>query len=116
MLYKDASNQKSNHQHLSTIQSSNLCVTPETRVLTKAGHIPICNLVGTKMSMWNGDAWSKVDIVQTGIQQLLMTISLSNGSQLTCTPYHKFIIHDSYTNKWPLVNAKCIDARDLQPE
>lgn len=43
MLYKDHANAKSNHQHLGTIQSSNLCA--EVMEYTKAGEeVAVCNL------------------------------------------------------------------------
>ena len=34
LLYKDAANKKSNQKNLGTIKSSNLCVAPETYILT----------------------------------------------------------------------------------
>jgi len=37
LCYKDAANRKSNQQNLGTIQSSNLCVAPETQILTDKG-------------------------------------------------------------------------------
>lgn len=42
MLYKDACNSKSNHQHLGTIQSSNLCT--EIIQYTSPDEIAVCNL------------------------------------------------------------------------
>jgi ribonucleoside-diphosphate reductase alpha chain len=115
MMYKDAANSKSNHQHLGTIQSSNLCVAPETRILTKDGHVPIRELSGKRATVWNGDAWSEVEVLQTGTQQRLVTVNLSDGAELTCTPYHKFIVREGYTDTRPLASAQRIDAKDLVP-
>jgi ribonucleotide reductase alpha subunit len=42
MLYKDACNRKSNHQHLGTIQCSNLCT--EIVEYTAPDEIAVCNL------------------------------------------------------------------------
>ncbi|CAM9141847.1 unnamed protein product [Scytosiphon promiscuus] len=42
MMYKDACNRKSNHQHLGTIQSSNLCT--EIVEYTDPGEVAVCNL------------------------------------------------------------------------
>ena len=52
LLYKDACNRKSNQQNLGTIKSSNLCVAPETLILTDKGHIEIQTLVGQKTNVW----------------------------------------------------------------
>ena len=45
ILYKDACNQKSNQKNIGTIKSSNLCVSPETLILTDKGHIEIQTLL-----------------------------------------------------------------------
>lgn len=42
MLYKDACNRKSNHQHLGTIKSSNLCT--EIIEYTSPDEVAVCNL------------------------------------------------------------------------
>jgi len=41
MLYKDHANNKSNQKNLGTIKNSNLCVAPETKILTDKGYIEI---------------------------------------------------------------------------
>ena len=116
LLYKDAANAKSNQKNIGTIKSSNLCVAPETYVLTEKGQFPIRDLAQQEgVRVWNGDAWSDVQVVQTGSQQPLITVHLTNGAQLTCTPYHKFIIRRDYTDKGSLKNATRIDASQLQP-
>lgn len=71
---------------------SNPCVTGDTRILTNKGYFPIETLVGQEVSMWNGEEWSKVTPFSTGINPLVQ-VTLSNGIQLKCTPYHKFILH-----------------------
>jgi len=47
MLFKDACNLKSNHQHLGTIQSSNLCT--EVLEYTSADEIAVCNLASISL-------------------------------------------------------------------
>ena len=97
MLYKDAVNVKSNHKNLGTIKSSNLCVAPETKILTDKGHIQISTLKDKEVHVWNGLQWSKVTVKHTGHQKLLK-VTCSNGSVLHCTEYHKFfILFDSKT-------------------
>ena len=111
ILYKDAANKKSNQQNLGTIKSSNLCVAGETLILTSKGHQRIDTLLNQSVEVWNGDTWSTTTVRLTGINQPLITIHLSNGQQLTCTPYHKFILCDEST----IAEAKRIDAKELKP-
>jgi ribonucleotide reductase alpha subunit len=109
LLYKDACNLKSNQQNLGTIKSSNLCVAPETRVLTSMGEIPIKLLCGQTVNVWNGDTWSSTTIQKTNDDAELWTIVVSDtevnnadGSswrttkQIVCTPYHKFVLENEY--------------------
>jgi ribonucleotide reductase alpha subunit len=94
MCYKDHVNSKTNHQNIGVIKSSNLCVAPETRILTKEGYLPIKALKDKEVFVWNGEEWSKTTVKQTGSNQKLLKVSLSNGSVIQCTEYHKFILYD----------------------
>lgn len=114
LLYKDAANAKSNQQNLGTIKSSNLCVAPETYILTDKGHYHISELVGQDVNIWNGDKWSKTIVIKTGENKKLVTVNLSNGSQLTCTSYHKFIVRKDYSDKTNLKDATRIEASNLK--
>jgi ribonucleoside-diphosphate reductase alpha chain len=114
LLYKDAANAKSNQQNLGTIKSSNLCVAPETYILTDQGQFQIHELEGMDVNVWNGDKWSQTTVRKTGTQQRLLTVTLSNGADIHCTPYHKFLVRDGYTDKGSLKDATRIDASDLK--
>lgn len=114
LLYKDAANMKSNQKNLGTIKSSNLCVAPETYILTDKGQRQIHELAGQEVNVWNGDKWSKTTVMKTGENQKLITVHLSNGAQITCTPYHKFIVRDSYDDNSPIKDAKRVDASELK--
>lgn len=92
LCYKDAANRKSNQQNLGTIKSSNLCVAPETMVLTDKGYYPIKDLRDQHVKVWNGKVMSDTIVKQTGRQQKLITVKFDNGMSLRCTPYHKFYI------------------------
>ena len=111
LSYKDAVNKKSNQKNIGVIKSSNLCVAPETKVLTKNGHIEIKKMVGQKVEVWNGEEYSEVEIVQTGTDQELIDVYTDDGSKLTCTPYHKFYIQESYSKK----SIKVVEAQILKP-
>lgn len=123
LLYKDAANAKSNQKNLGTIKSSNLCVAPETEILTREGPRQIQSLDGLWTEVWNGEQWSEVQVVQTGQNQPLLQVEVEvtevnprgpgiytaiagrHTKYLDCTPYHKFILKDGKTR---------VAAEDLQ--
>lgn len=76
------------------ILASNMCVAPETEILTSEGCVPISKVAGTKQSIWNGQEWSKVDVVKTGENQKLVKVVTSTGQELECTEYHKWYLSD----------------------
>ena len=92
MLYKDACNKKSNQKNLGTIKSSNLCVAPETMILTSEGQRMISELKDQEVQVWNGEEFSKVTVRQTGENQKLIIVNTGRGLSIRCTPYHKFWI------------------------
>lgn len=133
LVYKDAANRKSNQKNLGVIKSSNLCVAPETLIYTDKGHIPIKELDGKKVNVFNGIKFSETTVYKTGENQKLITIVIedkcvrmvvdgSNGPYpvpekwtetrtITCTPYHKFIPCGSI-KKYDVSNR--IEAKDLK--
>ena len=74
------------------IRLSNLCVAPETLVLTRDGEFEISSLVDKKVEVWNGEEWSETVVRKTGENQKLIKVVLENGRYLECTSYHKFYI------------------------
>ena len=116
MAFKDAVNLKNNQQNIGTIKSSNLCVAPETLILTDKGHIEIQKLEGQNVNVWNGKEFSETKIIKTGENQELMKVSFSDCSELICTPYHKFYIQDNYTNetKNDIINSKNVNIVEAQ--
>ena len=114
LCYKDAANSKSNQQNLGTIKSSNLCVAPETLILTDKGQFPIKTLHQQKVNVWNGNQFSEVEIVQTGVDAELVDVELSDGHVISCTPYHKFLVSTSYTDHKSFKDAHRVDARELK--
>ena len=129
LLYKDAANLKSNQKNLGTIKSSNLCVTPETLILTDQGQFPIyslwagnypeCEQERRKMTrVWNGSCFSEVEVKKTGKNKHeFINVYTSDGAKLTCTPYHKFYVVQS-TNSPSNPDETIIvevEAKDLTP-
>jgi ribonucleoside-diphosphate reductase alpha chain len=94
ILYKDAVNKKTNQQNIGTIKSSNLCVAPETMILTDKGYFPIKDLHNQQVNVWNGTEFSETVVHQTGKMQRLIKVSFSNGMSIRCTPYHKFHVEE----------------------
>lgn len=94
LLYKDACNSKSNQQNLGTIQCSNLCVTPDTLLLTDQGYKAIGSLENQAVNVWNGRSWSQSTVYKTNTDQELVRVTFNNGTQIDCTPYHKFYMAD----------------------
>ena len=108
-MFKDTINARSNQQNLGTIKNSNLCVAPETKILTDKGYFQIKDFKNKKVNVWNGEKFSEVIVRQTGINQKLIKINFSNNVSIECTPYHKFYIHGT-KSKTDIVNAS-----DLKP-
>lgn len=77
------------HYH---VNQSNLCVAPETVILTDKGYETISDLEGEKVNVWNGEEWSTVEVVKTGENQELVTVKTNSGFDLDCTEYHKFYV------------------------
>ena len=99
ICYKDIINKTSNQKYIGTIKSSNLCVAPETLILTDKGHIKIKDLCNKKVKVWNGLEFSETIVRQTGSNQKLIKIEFSDGAHLECTPYHKFYIQEKNIRK-----------------
>lgn len=96
MLYKDAVNRRNNQANIGTVKSSNLCVAGHTRILTKTGYVPIEGLVDQDVQVWNGFEWSNVTVKKTGENKALIKVSLSNGTEIDCTPEHRFYVNQKY--------------------
>ena len=106
MLFKDACNKKSNQKNLGVIKSSNLCVAPETKILTSEGYKVISELKDKEVQVWNGEEFSNVTVLQTGVNQKLVNVKTSRNLSLRCTPYHKF---------WIVGRDEPIEAQHLEP-
>ena len=77
------------------IYASNMCVHPNTLVLTKDGYVRISSLKDKEVELWNGFEFTKTTVRKTGEDQEMLKVSFSDGSELVCTPYHKFFLKDS---------------------
>ncbi len=95
MLSKDSVNKKSNQANIGPIRGSNLCVSGDTMLLTDKGEQKISELAGQTVNVWNGEEFSKSTVMQTGVNQDMMTVQFSNSKKICCTLYHKFFVKTS---------------------
>lgn len=72
--------------------STNPCVTGDTTLLTRDGFKTIVSLIGQEIDIWNGYEWSKVTPFKTSDNAKVYKVKFSDGSELKCTNYHKFIL------------------------
>jgi ribonucleotide reductase alpha subunit len=93
------------------INSSNLCVAPETMLMTSSGQKQISDLENKKVEVWNGEEWSEVTVRKTNDDAELMKVKFSDGSELVCTPYHRFPTVSKYGQKTPEI----VETKDLVP-
>lgn len=105
MLYKDTCNARSNQQNLGVLKGSNLCVAPETEILTKSGYHRISHCENLPIEIWNGQEWSEVTVKKTSDHSKLIRVNFSDGTFLECTEYHKFHIQVGYGSKTEIKEA-----------
>ena len=97
LVFKDNANKVHPLKNIGEIKQSNLCVSGDTKILTrKYGYVDIQTVSGQDLFVWNGQEWSLSPIRQTGEGQELVRVTLSNGMHLDCTPYHKFYVQNGY--------------------
>ena len=99
VLFEDTANRFHPMNHAGRINMSNLCVAPETKVLTDEGYKEIGKLAGNHANVWNGEKFSRSFVDKTGEDQRLITIDFDNGASLDVTEYHKFYVKSGYGNR-----------------
>lgn len=73
--------------------TANLCVTGDTKILTKEyGYIPIEHVAGQTLDCWNGESWSKTPLFKTSDNEHTLRVVLSSGQEIEATDYHKWYV------------------------
>jgi intein/homing endonuclease len=87
----------------------NPCYAPGTLIHTKDGDIPIEELVGKTVDVFDGMGWVTVDNFRiTGHNQQIIKITLFNGASVRVTPGHTF-----YLNKELGAHLEKVEAHQL---
>lgn len=112
VVFEDTVNRANNIE--GRVNMSNLCVAPETRVLTDNGYEEIATLDGKTVNAWNGQRFSPSVVAKTGENQELLRVHFNNGASLDVTPYHKFYVKTGYgTRKVVETEAANLKAGDM---
>ena len=74
------------------VRHTHRCVSGDTKILTSKGSIPIKDLVGKEVDVWNGKEWSTVVPFKTGENDEMTEVSFSNGRKIKTTLDHKFLV------------------------
>lgn len=87
----DTINEAHAHKQFGKIRTGNLCVHPDTQVLTIDGYEKISTLNGVSKLAWNGTEWSMTSFFDTGIADFY-EVKFQNAAPLKVTADHKFHI------------------------
>lgn len=93
-------------QHRMDRYGLNPCFAPGTIVMTSEGYFPIESLVGKTVEIHDGDEWRTIDNFRiTAQDQDVYDVTLRDGTVITATEYHKFILKD----------GSRVELKDLKP-
>lgn len=90
----------------SKIVGINPCFAPGTLIHTTEGTFPIEQLVGKSVTIWDGKQYVTIDNFRvTGENAEVLKMTLQDGSEVTATPYHTFV----------LAGGSKVEMKDLEP-
>lgn len=79
-----------------------MCVAPNTKLITKEGIEQIGQVAEEKreIEIWNGEKWSKVKPIKTGINNKLYRVYFNDGSYLDANYNHKFLVKNRFQDNF----------------
>lgn len=131
VMFIDRINERNSLWYCEDIACSNPCFAGETLIVTSEGVVPIRDLVGKEVTIFDGVEWRKVDNFRvTGTNQQMVKITMHDGSSLRVTPAHTMILddntrlradhlvvgtrlkeHDCIVNEWPGIQIPELKSR-----
>lgn len=111
IIFIDTMNREHNLKQIGKINMSNLCVSYDTKILTKEyGYVKIGSIENQLVNVWNGEQWSETVVKKTGENQELIRVKTNTNNDIDCTPYHKFYVYGLKSNG-DVDNKKIIEKR-----
>lgn len=95
-------------------RNTHLCVDPKTTLITKDGIVPIIDRVGLETEIWNGNSWTTVTPFKTSDSSKMLKVTLSDGSVLRTTEYHKWMVKPPAKQKSRYKKAVDVETIDLK--
>ena len=100
-------NREHNLKKIGRINMSNLCVSYDTKILTKEyGYVKIGSIENQLVNVWNGKQWSETIIKKTGENQKLFRVKTDSFQSVDVTEYHKFYIQEGYSRDGKIVEKR----------
>ena len=89
------------------------CLGGDTLIKVKElGTVKIKDVAGLSLLVWDGSKWSKGDITYSGKKKKCI-VTFSDGSNIICSPIHKFLVRDSLGRESFI---ECHKLRDINSE
>lgn len=83
------------------------CLHGDTLIKTREeGIVPIKDVVDNSLYVWDGDKWSRGDILYSGKKRKCI-ITFDNGQKFICSPEHKFLVNNT---------GKFVECKNLKTE
>jgi len=88
------------------LRPEEFCVGSSTPLITHNGIQTIKSCKDKEVTVWNGQEWTPVTVRQTGENQELMRVWLSDGSYLDCTPDHRWSVKTRFQTEYSEVQTR----------
>lgn len=109
---RDNGNKNHNHRHLGVMKSQQLCVTGDTKVLTDRGHIPIEELVGQEVMVWNGSEFTNTVPFLAEESSIIYEVEFNDTTIVKTNDIHKWFLHERGKTKEKVVRTKDLKIGD----